>query len=161
MAGKKVKGIRVWGCLLGSGIVLWSIVYIQYATAEKETRILQSCIERQTDTLIPEDEALDAAEVSADSLNEESVVSDDERDRSFHSDTAHGMQETESQKQCVPVNTATIDELVTLPGIGPVLAERIVSFRQKQGDFTEASDLIKVKGIGEGTVKKIKKHICF
>jgi competence ComEA-like helix-hairpin-helix protein len=66
-----------------------------------------------------------------------------------------------SGDSCIPVNTAGIDALTTLPGIGPVLAERIISFRQEQGRFSCAADLIKVKGIGEAKLKKITGRICF
>lgn len=46
------------------------------------------------------------------------------------------------------INLATVRQLTLLPGIGPALAGRIVSYRTEHGEFRTADDLIKVKGIG-------------
>lgn len=48
----------------------------------------------------------------------------------------------------ININTASAKILDTLPGIGPVLAQRIVEYRQKYGPFEHTSDLSKVEGIG-------------
>jgi len=49
----------------------------------------------------------------------------------------------------VNVNTATVDQLVALPGIGPVLAQRIISYREQHGPFRSVHDLTNVPGIGD------------
>ena len=49
----------------------------------------------------------------------------------------------------VRLNTATKEELESLPGVGPVLAERIIKYRQTHGPFQAKSDLLEVVGIGE------------
>ena len=49
----------------------------------------------------------------------------------------------------ININTADQEELETLPGIGPVLAQRIIEFRDEFGLFREVEDLLLVKGIGE------------
>jgi competence ComEA-like helix-hairpin-helix protein len=57
----------------------------------------------------------------------------------------------------VPVNTATVDELMRLDGIGRKIAERIVRYREEHGRFVTKSDLKNVDGIGEklfGTIKE-------
>ena len=46
------------------------------------------------------------------------------------------------------LNTATVEELDTLPGIGPALAARIVAYREEQGRFRRVEDVIDVRGIG-------------
>lgn len=46
------------------------------------------------------------------------------------------------------INTATLDQLQTLPGIGQELAQRIIDYRQKHGPFQKVADLAKVEGIG-------------
>ena len=57
------------------------------------------------------------------------------------------------------VNQASVDELVTLTGIGPVYAERIVEYREEQGRFESVQDLTEVQGIGDKTVAAIKDQI--
>jgi competence protein ComEA len=49
----------------------------------------------------------------------------------------------------VNVNTATVDQLEALPGIGPVLAQRIVDYREAHGPFRSVKDLTNVSGIGD------------
>jgi competence protein ComEA len=51
--------------------------------------------------------------------------------------------------QKVNLNTATLEELITLDGIGQKVAERILNFREKNGPFQNPEDLMMVKGVGE------------
>ena len=63
--------------------------------------------------------------------------------------------------QCINVNLATVDELDALPGVGPVIAQRIIEYRKNRGPFARLKDLQKVKGIGPATTKKIGSQACF
>lgn len=56
----------------------------------------------------------------------------------------------------VNLNTATASELEELPGIGPKLAERIVSWREENGGFVSVEQLMDVSGIAEGKYDEIK-----
>jgi competence protein ComEA len=56
----------------------------------------------------------------------------------------------------INVNTATAAELEQLPGIGPVLAQRIVEYREANGPFQSIEDIKKVSGIGEAKFEQIK-----
>jgi competence protein ComEA len=62
--------------------------------------------------------------------------------------------------QPLDVNTASLAELQSLPGIGPVLSERIVQARA-QRPFTKADDLRRVPGIGPKTLEKIRPYLRF
>ena len=63
--------------------------------------------------------------------------------------------------QSVSVNRADQQLLSILPGIGPTLAARIVNQRIRQGKFKSPRDLLAVKGIGTGKLKKIRNLLVF
>ena len=58
--------------------------------------------------------------------------------------------------QVVNVNTATATQLEALPGIGPSMAQRIVSHREKNGPFKKLEDLMNIQGIGEKSFLKLR-----
>ena len=59
----------------------------------------------------------------------------------------------------VNVNTASAEELDVLPGIGPALAGRIIAYREANGPFTAAEDLLAVSGIGESVLDGLRDQI--
>jgi len=59
----------------------------------------------------------------------------------------------------ININTAYREQLEALPGIGPVYAGRIIEYREKYG-FRKIEDIIKVKGIAQRTLERIKDLIC-
>jgi competence protein ComEA len=61
--------------------------------------------------------------------------------------------------QLLNINSASKDELVGLPGIGQTLAQRIVLFRENEGEFASIDDLQKVKGISKKKLEKLKPYI--
>ena len=56
----------------------------------------------------------------------------------------------------VMINRASAKDFESLDGIGPVLAERIISYRKTNGPFSVIEDLLKVQGIGQSTFAKFK-----
>lgn len=59
----------------------------------------------------------------------------------------------------ININTADIDKLTMLPGIGEVIAQRIIDYRQQHGKFRSVDELMNVEGIGESRLTNITKYI--
>lgn len=59
----------------------------------------------------------------------------------------------------IDINTATAEELTALPGIGEVLAGRIVSYREQYGNYLSTEELMDVSGISEKKYEAIKDYI--
>ncbi len=64
-----------------------------------------------------------------------------------------------AQTVLVNLNTASEQELTTLPGIGPVTAKRIIRYREDHGPFRKADQLMQVKSIGEKKFEHIRQFI--
>lgn len=60
----------------------------------------------------------------------------------------------------VGLNSAGVEELQTLPGVGPVLAGRIVAYRDDHGPFRAVEDLLDVPGIGEGRLAELREMVA-
>ena len=59
----------------------------------------------------------------------------------------------------ISLNNATLEELMTLPGIGKTKAEKIITYREENGLFQTIEDLKNVSGIGDSTFEKLKQYI--
>lgn len=60
----------------------------------------------------------------------------------------------------ININTATLEELCNIPGIGTAKATNIISYRNQNGFFISIADIKNVKGIGDDLFNKIKEYIC-
>lgn len=67
---------------------------------------------------------------------------------------------TKGVNEKVNINSANQTELETLPGIGPSLAQRIIEYREANGNFEKIEDVQNVKGIGDSKYSNIKEKIC-
>jgi competence protein ComEA len=61
--------------------------------------------------------------------------------------------------QPVDLNTADAAALTKIPGIGPATAQRILEWREQNGPFRQVEDLMKVKGIGEKSLEKLRPYV--
>lgn len=69
-----------------------------------------------------------------------------------------GPQEVLVEKS-VNINTASLEELDKLPGVGPSIAQRIIDYREENSGFYDIQELMDVSGIGEKTFQKLEPYI--
>jgi len=67
--------------------------------------------------------------------------------------------ESQDSDALIRLNLASIDELESLPGIGPVIAERIIRYRMLHGPFRSFDELEKVAGIGPQTLRALRDRV--
>lgn len=141
----------VCSLLVGAGVRIYRI----YFTSPVQTDVNSPGVERFKSK---------AAELNRGSLDTLSLLND----KKSHQGTAQkGSKDLRTQtpnaalseKTYVDINRASIDELVTLPHIGPKIAARILEYRRINGPFKEVKQLTNVKGIGSQTLKKIEPYI--
>lgn len=69
-------------------------------------------------------------------------------------------QEASEKNGKIDINSASSEELCTLPGIGESRAESMIAYREKNGGFSRIEDIMKIEGIKEGMFSKLKDRIC-
>lgn len=148
----------LWWCMWGIGSIFWIVLVIQIVLAKSETVIIKADSNKTSIHSVLETATSESTSVN---ISDSTVEKNDKTSESISEDHTTNDNHLNKKDACINVNSAKVDELVSLQGIGPVIAQRIVEFRKENRNFKDASDLIKVKGIGEGKLKKIKDHICF
>lgn len=89
----------------------------------------------------------------------EPPAQEQKQDKSDQANGTGAVVKKADQKAKININTATKEELGTLPGIGPVMAQRIIDYRQKHNEFVSIDELIAVRGIGDITLQKLKEQV--
>ena len=94
-----------------------------------------------------------------DDVNLAQILEDEQQ---IHISTAEEAEEQAAADEAaglVNINTATLEELCTLTGIGESKAQSIISYREENGDFTSIEEIMNISGIKEGIYEKIKDQI--
>ncbi len=96
-----------------------------------------------------------------DMISVETQVADVSKDAALTADADDGEEDENvlSPGEKINLNTATEEELAALPGIGEVLAERILQYREKNGEFETISEVMNVSGIGDKKFNAIKDSV--
>jgi len=117
--------------------------------------------------------------VSAENLETQNIVTDDAVDKgnaysepAKQNPTSSKTPKNTSQKSskptspssvespCININTADEADLITIKGIGPTTAAKIIEYRAQKGKFRKKEDLLNVKGIGPAKFKQMEWRIC-
>lgn len=102
-----------------------------------------------------------SALANKDSIKVEFKKQAEKIDSLYFGDTTAKSEIAEAQPARFPVNinTASREEIITIKGIGPVTADKIIEYRTENGKFNSVSELTNIKGIGDKTLEKIKGEV--
>lgn len=78
----------------------------------------------------------------------------------YNKDGISNLVQNENSTSLININTASLEELDTLTGIGEVIANNIIEYREEFGFFSSIEEIVFVSKIGEKTFEKIKEYIC-
>ena len=69
------------------------------------------------------------------------------------------VEEADSKPEPINVNTADVDTLTELPGVGHAIAQRIVEYRKEHGPFKSVDELLNVRGIGDRSLARMRDRV--
>lgn len=147
MNGPERNVVRLALCLLVLGIVMR---YLPWGLPSIETF-----------------EVGDALIVSADTLAQNSGVNASQKSIVSKNDSVGRKKHPKTHKSApkvtlpIHINTATVEEICALKGVGPKLAEKIIAVREAQGPFKSGADLQKVPGIGKKKLENMISGVNF
>lgn len=87
-------------------------------------------------------------------------TNDDYKELEYNEHVVSSSNDVSKLNNKLDINTATMVQLMELPGIGEVIAERIIAFRTINGPFSTVDQLLNVEGIGTAKLEQIETYIC-
>lgn len=104
--------------------------------------------------------SINLAEFLADSAHIHIPAKTSQPQQSPHNVRIPGLQSQQgTNSSLININTASVQELQRIKGVGPSTAQKIIDYRNSHGAFTKLEDLMNVKGIGRATLEKIRPQI--
>ena len=154
-----IGGILILAIVCGSAVLIWQENYrkpsLESRITDYESRISE--LEDRYEEYQVSDIKYQAEEqVSQQNIPEQGQVAGASSQNADKSKQITVSQPTEGK---ININTATIAELDTLPGIGPAYAQRIIDYRNAHGGFKSIEEVKNVKGIRDKTFLKFKDQI--
>ena len=138
----------------------WHLVYKPDETVFEQARALGFVHESLLRNVPPPKEAnpLNETDLNETDLTEIDVAGT-KRTAANMTDTGQAEASSAKVTNVINVNSAGASELESLPRIGPVLAQRILDYRSEHGSFKRVEDLLRVKGIGDKTLERLRPYI--
>lgn len=147
---------RVWDEMV---IIIYSKEEVESFTSTKEVELEEMLESEEINNIILNDATLKEEDIVTNQDSYSATSKEEIKPEEQKTPDSSKNSTTEKLTSKISINTAPVEELMKLTGIGKTKAEAIISYRNTNGNFTTLEDLMKVKGIGEKIFAKIKDNI--
>lgn len=147
--------------IIGAGIKYYKFFFTGDNTQYDYTKSDSEFRKLTEDTRKKEFDAINNETINKEDSGKLSMEMNVEQDslESLEKEPKISKKELKLREKSINLNSAGIDELVSLPGIGESTAEKIIEYRNKKGKFKKIQDIMKVKGIGQKKFDNIKEYL--